>query len=73
VIVNLKEIALTLKSAMEQYEVDEFIVIATADGVTFRLGKVDKMTSRKYKYDRMDKGVEEDLKSAAKGLRRDWI
>lgn len=72
---KIKEAALTIHEALEKYGVDEFVVIATPDDVTFRIGKFDKMLSKKYSVLEAEDEVNvlKDLEELIVRVKRGWI
>lgn len=72
---KIKEAALTIHEALEKYGVDEFVVIATPDDVTFRIGKFDKMLSKKYSVLEAEDEVSvlKDLEELIVRVKRGWI
>lgn len=74
---SIKDAALTIHEALEKYGVDEFVVIATPDDVTFRIGKFDKMSSKKYSMVVLEVedevSVLKDLEELIVRVKRGWI
>lgn len=72
---DIKDAALTIHEALEKYGVDEFVVIATPDDVTFRIGKFDKILSKKYSVLEAEDEVSvlKDLEELIVRVKRCWI